>query len=191
MKKTVTSIILLFAINFLFCQKATDSKELNISLPSNVAIKGTSSLHDWESIVEKTNATMILSSIENTKDIESLKVIIGATSIKSGKRLMDKLTYKALKSKKYPFITFVFKKGKLVKENDNEIDIELNGDLTIAGVTKNVTVLTNVNKKGTDIFLKGTYKLKMTDYGIKPPRALFGTIKTGDEITINFNLKFN
>jgi hypothetical protein len=28
----------------------------------------------------------------------------------------------------------------------------------------------------------------MTDYGIKPPTALFGRLKTGDEVTVKFEL---
>jgi hypothetical protein len=30
----------------------------------------------------------------------------------------------------------------------------------------------------------------MTDYGVDPPTAVFGTIKTGDAIDINFNLNY-
>ncbi|WP_369047626.1 YceI family protein [Tenacibaculum sp. UWU-22] len=191
MKKTITILILLLATNILFSQKTVSKKELTITFPSKVLIKGTSTLHNWESTVEKPSVTMVLNDVDDTKNIESLNVSITSTNIKSGKRLMDKLTYEALKSDEYPHITFVFKKGKLIKENNSEVDIELNGNLTIAGVTKNVSVPTNINKKGTNIYLKGVYKLKMTDYGVTPPKALFGTIKTGDEITIDFNLKLN
>lgn len=28
----------------------------------------------------------------------------------------------------------------------------------------------------------------MTDYGIKPPKAMLGTLKTGDEVEIVFNV---
>ena len=28
----------------------------------------------------------------------------------------------------------------------------------------------------------------MTDYGIKPPTAIFGRLKTGDEVKVNFEL---
>jgi len=30
--------------------------------------------------------------------------------------------------------------------------------------------------------------IKMTDYGIKPPTALFGRLKTGDDVKVNFEL---
>ena len=36
----------------------------------------------------------------------------------------------------------------------------------------------------------GSYTLKMTDFSVKPPTAMFGTIKTGDEITVKFNVDY-
>jgi LEA14-like dessication related protein len=34
----------------------------------------------------------------------------------------------------------------------------------------------------------GINKMKMKDYNVKPPSALFGTIITGDAISISYNL---
>lgn len=36
---------------------------------------------------------------------------------------------------------------------------------------------------------EGTQKLLMTDYGIDPPTALMGTMRTGNEITVAFTVK--
>ena len=44
--------------------------------------------------------------------------------------------------------------------------------------------------KGTMQFA-GVQTIKMTDYGVTPPVALFGTLTTGDEITINFKTNFS
>lgn len=103
---------------------------------------------------------------------------------------MDKLTYKALKAEEYPLITFVFTNAKILEENQYQLTIELTGDLTIAGVTKNIAVKTIIDKLDEDVVLRDSHPLKMTDFGITPPTALLGTIKTGDEIIIDFNLKF-
>ena len=35
----------------------------------------------------------------------------------------------------------------------------------------------------------GEKSIKMTSYGVEPPTALLGTIKTGDDLTIKFNIK--
>lgn len=191
MKNNIIAFALLIGfITNINAQETTKKVLLDIKLPSVVLIEGTSTLHDWESNVEKTEAQLVVNNLEDVT-IETLNVKVDVLSIKSGKKLMDKLTYKALKAKKYPNITFVFKKGEIIGENEAFIDIKLNGDLTIAGVTKNVSVVTKINKLGNTILLKGSHKLKMTDFGIDPPKALLGTIKTGDEITIKFNLKFS
>lgn len=166
-----------------------ESNSLDIKLPSSVKIIGTSTLHDWESIVEKTNATIAFADRSAVK-IETLNVNVDVYSIKSGKKTMDRLTYKALKAEEFPMIKFVFKTAKLVSEDEEFVNLELNGDLTIAGVTKNVNVLTKINRKGKDVYLTGSHKLLMTTYNVDPPTALLGTIKTGDEITIDFSLKF-
>jgi polyisoprenoid-binding protein YceI len=193
-RKDMKTQIFLLALFFNFLgilppQKIVKKTTSNKILTSNVIIKGTSTLHDWESVAEKTEANLSISDLNDTS-IETLNVKVEVLSIKSGKKLMDKLTYKALKADKYPMITFIFKEGNVIKEDTKFVYIKLIGDLTIAGVTKNVAVQTKINKTGKNIALEGEYKLKMTDFGIKPPRALLGTIKTGNEITIEFNLKF-
>jgi len=38
------------------------------------------------------------------------------------------------------------------------------------------------------VIAKGSVPIKMTDYGIKPPTALFGRLKTGDDVKVNFEL---
>tara|TARA_R110001592_G_scaffold5353_5_gene29492 strand:- start:1478 stop:2053 length:576 start_codon:yes stop_codon:yes gene_type:complete len=187
--KIILLVILLGFFNLTNGQETTKKVELNIKLSSSVLIKGTSTLHDWESIVEKTSSELVVNNLEDA-NIETLNVKVQVLSIKSGKSIMDKLTYKALKADEHPTITFIFKKGEIVKEDARFMDIKLIGDLSIAGVTKNVSVITKINKSGKTIILKGVHKLKMTDFGISPPKALLGTIKTGDEITIEFNLIF-
>jgi polyisoprenoid-binding protein YceI len=42
--------------------------------------------------------------------------------------------------------------------------------------------------KANSMTVSGDYTLKMTDYGIQPPKAMWGTIKTGDEVTIKFEI---
>jgi hypothetical protein len=37
---------------------------------------------------------------------------------------------------------------------------------------------------------EGSQRIKMSDYGVKPPSALFGTMRAGPEITIRFNTNF-
>lgn len=194
----INTIFLLFLLNLATGQSNAESiintvdKSIHINLQeSSISVKGTSTLHDWESIAEKSKATIVINNYEDA-EIEQLKLTVDVASIKNtkGHKTMDKLTRKALKSEGFPQITYVFIKGEVVSNTAEELTVKLLGDLAIAGKTNQISVLTTIDKSHTSVTLKGTHKLKMTDYGVDPPKALFGTVKTGNEITIDFSVKF-
>jgi polyisoprenoid-binding protein YceI len=63
------------------------------------------------------------------------------------------------------------------------------GRLTISNVTKDVVLTaTGVMNADKSITYSGTYQLKMTDYNVDPPSLMMGAIKTGDLVTVKFNL---
>jgi len=149
---------------------------------SKMAIAGTSTLHDWESVVEDFKATC------TTKDGDIVAASFEAKveSIKSGTRAMDQNTYKAMKSDQFPTISFT---STSVKSEENQLDVS--GQLTIAGKTKTIQMKLNREKWSEEsLTVIGSYTLKMSEYGIDPPRAMLGTIRTGDEVTISFNIIF-
>lgn len=156
---------------------------------STLTIEGTSSLHDWEEVAE-----IFKGSIRIDKDteffIKKLDVTIQAESLKSGKRAMDKNTYKALKTDTYKTISYTLTSVKNLIDNGNgNYTAEVSGNLTIAGVKKGISMNLTLAFINNGLSIKGEKKIKMTDYNIEPPKALLGTITTGDEITVNFNLK--
>lgn len=156
---------------------------------STLTIEGTSSLHDWEEVAE-----IFKGSIRIDKDtelfIKELDVTIQAESLKSGKRAMDKNTYKALKTDTYKTISYTLTSVKNLIDNGNgNYTAEVSGNLTIAGVKKGISMNLTLAFINNGLSIKGEKKIKMTDYNIEPPKALLGTITTGDEITVNFNLK--
>jgi polyisoprenoid-binding protein YceI len=65
------------------------------------------------------------------------------------------------------------------------------GKLTINGVTKTTPMVATLKYNPTDksFTCTGTKSFKMSEYGVKPPTAVFGTIKTGDAISINYAIR--
>ncbi len=154
----------------------------------SMTIQGTSSLHDWESSVEKVE-TKGSYTIENNAltDVSSVVLKIPVTSIKSTKgKTMDNKTFEAFEYLKHPNITFTLKTKKISAVNAK---IDLTGNLTMAGVTNPVElpVEYKVLPNG-DLQIKGSKKIKMTSFNMKPPTAVLGTIKVGDEVVIVFDL---
>lgn len=145
---------------------------------SVVTVSGTSTLHDWD----MNSKDAAFTGTVNGNKIDNVVFTVKATSLKSKDSSLDKNAYKALDTGKYPDITF------------NAVSIPTNGTanvvgkLTIANSTKEISLPVTVAKNGTTYTLTGKVKLKMTTFGIKPPTALLGTVKSGDEITISYNV---
>lgn len=159
---------------------------------SKLTIAGTSSLHDWESDATEVNATGQMQ-IEGTelKSIDNMTVTVSVEGIKSSKgSIMDGKTHKALESKSHPNITFKLTKVNAIEKSGDAYNIKATGNLTIAGKIKAITLNVKGKVIGNDgLQFEGSKALKMTDFGIDPPTALMGTLKTGDDITVSFNVK--
>lgn len=160
-----------------------------LSLGQELQVYGTSTLHDWSMATTSVKGVANIEVAESQiVSIKGISVEIQAESLKSGKNSMDKNAYEALKSKKHPTIYFHFNGPNEITLIDGKAALELNGDLTIAGKTRteNVLVEYRTDKAG-NLNVKGSKKVRMTDYGITPPEVMFGTVKTGNDIIVRFN----
>ena len=153
-------------------------------------IAGTSSLHAWESnitLIEGKGTFQIIDNvITSIKDAEIKITVKGIKSEKGSK--MDQKTYETFNADEYPYITYSFNNA-VIKINDSQIvNMETTGRLSIAGVSKSVPI-SAVGKKlpNGDLHLTVSKKIKMTDFGMDPPVMFLGTMKVGDEITVNFD----
>ncbi len=149
-------------------------------------VKGTSSLHDWHMEATDGQGECVLTQTSGVINIQKAEVKFKAEALESGKRGMDKNAYKALKTEDFPWIEFKLSDFEAKQAGKGLVK----GDLTIAGFTKPVTFeVETVQGTGT-ITVSGTSAFKLTDFKIDPPTALMGTIKTGDDVTVEFNLTF-
>jgi polyisoprenoid-binding protein YceI len=107
-------------------------------------------------------------------------------------RVMDNKTYESLKAAANPEILFTVRVPiRLVQVRDCRTAILVKGELALAGICKPVTMLVKTFEIRQGILsFKGSQRIKMSDYGVKPPSALFGTMRAGPEITIRFNTNF-
>lgn len=194
MKRNMKSLIKIGVVVIgLFSISATTVVENKYTLSKDysVTILGTSNLHNWNETVETVTGNCSISwNDDGSFNLEKLYLDMSVNSIKSNEGgIMDRNTYKALKAGTYPDIIFSLENPIKVDGSANSISAQ--GVLTIAGVTKPITMQVKISLQDHNIISFGGAKvINMTDFGVDPPTALFGTLKTGDAITINFKTNF-
>jgi len=155
-----------------------------------VSVTGTSTLHDWEMKSSKGNFDATIAVANDKVSFTGLSFSLPAESLKSGHNGMDKNTYKALNTSKNPTINFVLVSANVTPAGTNIYHVKGIGKLTIAGTTLQTDVVATLKYNPADksFTCTGTKSFKMSEYGVKPPTVMMGAIKTGDAISITYNL---
>lgn len=146
---------------------------------STLKITGTSSLHDWEMSVNEFDVIGVITEAQ----VQNLKATIKAKSMESGKSIMDDKAYDAVKAYDFPEIIF---SAKTLQISGNTISGK--GNLSIGGESRPIDLNAKIVKEGSEMQLQGKVPLKMSDFKITPPTAMFGTLKTGDDIVIHYDI---
>ncbi|MDZ7818006.1 MAG: YceI family protein [Aliarcobacter sp.] len=122
--------------------------------------------------------------IEN--DIESIrgKIYFDTITLISQKRDRDSNMYELLNTQKYKSISFDI--TSIVK---NETFYDINGVLTLNGISKNITTKSEINENKEIILLNGGFSFNLTDFNLEPPTMFFLTVRNQIDITYNIELK--
>ena len=156
---------------------------------SFMKIEGTSSIHDWEMDIERISCEMNATIGNPSIKITSASFTGKTSSIVSHSSIMDKKAHNALKADIYPEIKFRLLLAEPVPISKNTFQGRIDGELTIAGITKTITVPFKGKIEGKEnLSITGSKKIDMTEFGIQPPTAMLGTLKTGKEVTVLFSL---
>lgn len=172
--------------------------KMGVRPDSKVTVAGSSNVHEWACASTAFSATIELDSSYAVKPLTSVakpitKVVVNipVKSLKCGHGKMDDNMYKALKANEFPEIKYVLGTYTV---NASETTAEklsaiTKGEITVAGKTVNVEIpITAVRTAGGAMTGEGTAKLLITDFGIKPPVAMLGTLRTRNEITVTFKI---
>ena len=176
---------------------AQGTARVAVAPDSKLWIDGTSNLHSWscqattmDAAIEfdATAATQI--AVAPPKALKKVEVKVPVKSLKCNHGGMDGNVYKALKADQSSEITYIMANFEAAPgEAKDAFTLHVVGTLTIAGKENplNMDVAATRMPDGS-VKATGVVPILMTDYGIQPPTAIFGRLKTGDEVKVNFEL---
>lgn len=190
---TATRLIAASLIALATTAAAQEPARAAASPESKLWIEGTSNLHGWSCQTAQLETALDVDRAGTSTLPGSLKrveVKVPVKALKCGNGTMDNNLYKALNAEASPAVTYTLGTFDVVPgETANSFTLKTVGTLNISG-RENRVVMDVVSTRLPDGTLKatGAVPIKMTDYGINPPTAIFGRLKTGNEVKVNFEL---
>jgi len=171
--------------------QGTNALRLTLGPSSKIWIEGTSTVRkfscstgDFEATARPVpEPTAPLATAVHTVDVD-----VPVKSLSCGNGTMEEHLRKALKADANPEIRFELKSYTVGEKTAAGTDVKATGVMTIAGTPKTVEVTGVVTPTATGLRVQGETPLRMTDFGVKPPRLMFGTLKVGDAITVHYDL---
>jgi hypothetical protein len=177
---------------------------LNLMPGSKLWLTGSSTIHEYSSTASKLevafghqdaawNAALprgeAIEKLIQQHGVTSIVLTVPVKGLHSGKDGLDKNMYKALLAEKHPEIRF----GMTTYDvhdgpKSGELAIDAKGKLSIAGVEKEQPITASAVREGDAVRLRGRVPLKMTQFGVKPPTMMMGTLRTSDDVIVHFDL---
>jgi hypothetical protein len=173
--------------------KAESTYRLSASKDVVMNLSGTTPVKNWSMSANGLSGEAKLGVATNglLSVVEDLVFVLPVHNLKGEVKAMDEDAYEALKADQHKEIVFKLATAAIVPQPNNTSLVEAEGSLSVAGVTRKVTLrmYAFVNRDGSVTFT-GSKKLKMSDYDVERPSLLFGAIKAGNEMTLTYKLIF-
>lgn len=120
--------------------------------------------------------------------VRTVEVRIPAAKLDCANGTMNGHMLKAIKAKENPVIQFRVASYELAAKEGGAA-VTMTGTLELGGTRKDVIVTADATP-GANGALKvsGSFPLKMSEYGLKPPSLMMGTMKVGDQVTVRYDL---
>lgn len=149
---------------------------------AKLRVEGTSTVHAWECTFGSVNGTV---EAEPGAAPTAAQISVAAKSIECKNGTMNKKAVEALKASAHPNVTFDLQR----MEPAGTDTYKATGRLTLAGTAKPLTMTVKVEPTGADrLRITGQTPLQMTDFGMSPPTAMLGTLKTGNRVVVHFDV---
>ena len=151
---------------------------------SKVWVEGGSTVRGWKCNAEDMTSALVLNGNADLATlVDDAEVTIPIAKLNCGNTTMNDHMRKALKATQNPNIVFDLASYKI-----EDSKATLLGTLQIAGTTKQIEIPGTVQREGSLVRVKASKQILMSEWGVKPPSLMLGTMKVKDNVTVGFDV---
>ncbi|HYV99118.1 MAG TPA: YceI family protein [Gemmatimonadaceae bacterium] len=168
---------------------------LRLQPTSRLWVTGTSTVRSFEckakafdAIVDAAVPNAVAAVLAGEKGVASVELKVPATQMDCNNGTMNEHMMKAIKGKEFADIVFKLDSYD-VAAIATGAKAAIKGQLTLGGVTRDITFDADV-KPAPDgaMVVAGVYALHMTEFNLKPPTLMLGTLKVKELVNVNFEI---
>jgi polyisoprenoid-binding protein YceI len=165
---------------------------LRLKPDSKLWFDGTSTVRDWSCKAPQIDATIDAEAaagaavLEGRKAVRTVDLTFPVATLDCDNRTMNNHMRNALNATQHQTIRFRMTDYTLARAATTTGSLQ--GQLTINGQTRPITVPVQFAGAAGALKVTGRYPLAMTQWGVQPPRLMMGTLKVGDTVYVNFDL---
>lgn len=170
---------------------------LELQPESRLWVEGTSNVRPFaceakeiDVQVETDQGQVVQRVVAGEKAVRAVVVTVPSKSLDcdNNNKKMNEHMLKAIKAEENPSVEFRLRSYDLAHDSTGAVAV-LKGTLKLGGVEKQVTINATTKSAADGVLqVAGAYELRMTDYGLKPPKLMMGAFKVNDPVKVNFDL---
>lgn len=121
--------------------------------------------------------------------MKAVKLDVAVQELDCANGTMNEHMRTALRADEFASIKFAMKRYEVGQPAGEVLPLKVEGDLTLLDKTLPVTMEAKATLAADgSVRIEGVYPLKMTDWGVKPPKLMLGTMKVGEVVKVKFDV---
>ena len=163
---------------------------LSFERGGRIWVTGTSTVHDWTCEVDAFTGSLNGTAADGgLTALSELALTIPVAQLDCNNGTMNGKMREALRASAAPQIRFNLSTADLSTPRNNRFTVQANGQLSIAGQARPVAIQAQGQALGGGRYrFSGQVPVTMSQFGVRPPTAMMGTLRTGDRTTVHFDV---
>jgi polyisoprenoid-binding protein YceI len=145
-------------------------------------------IRDFTGEAQITQGTLEPGSLQLTIKAASLAETEKEFSDSDRQKIDQAIHNEALEVAKYPEIVFKSTNVSAKKTGEGQFDVQIEGELSLHGVTRPINVPTQVSVTDNTITARGQFTVRHSDYQMKRISAGAGMVTAKDDMVLSFNI---
>lgn len=171
--------------------------QILIQPDSKVWVEGGSTVRDWTCTAAEVSGDITSGANATSFALDGLGAAVASVELRipvarlgCGSGTMDGHMKKALKAAEHGTILFRMATYSAAAPVDGTTALELRGTLTLAGAELPIVIQAQATRESDGTLrVWGTQPITMSQWGVKPPSLMLGTMKVRDDVVVHFDIR--